>query len=184
MFRTCLRGLSVALCVTSISLVAVNARAQDQIKPRVLFIFDTSGSMIWPVCFNSYNAIEGDNSLECPGDDVPCTGSGSCNTSGCGDGVGNDSRLFKVKGGTTSVVSAFGEVEFAQSSPWHVSANHASILIAPLTAATPMRVAGLGTPASTSPVEAGAPMPWARGETKRTCSFPLAAGTTPASSPG
>jgi hypothetical protein len=79
--------------------------------------------MLWPVCFDSYSAINGDNSTECPGKDVPCSGSGSCNTFGCGNGIPDDTRLYKVKKGAHSVVSAFGEVTFGLARYRNVKAS-------------------------------------------------------------
>ena len=109
----CLRALSVlfVLCV----LGPGEARAQgqvEQVKPYVMLLFDTSGSMIWPVCYDSYSAINGDNSKDCPGKQISCS---QCNTFGCGNGKSDDTRLYKVKQGAHSVVSAFGEVTFALS---------------------------------------------------------------------
>ena len=114
------------------------ARAQgkaEQVKPYVMLLIDTSGSMIWPVCYSSafsnsalYGALNGDGSKDCPGKSFPCsplcsyfgytlyTGSNcGCNTMNCGNGKADDARLYKVKKGAHSVVSAFGEVTFALS---------------------------------------------------------------------
>jgi hypothetical protein len=101
--------------IAGLLLVAIGPAEGQQVKPYIMILADTSGSMIWPVCYNSYTAISGDNSLECPGNDIPCTGAGSCNTFGCGDGIRNDTRLWKVKKGAYNVVAAFGEVTFGLS---------------------------------------------------------------------
>ena len=77
------------------------------IKSRVLIVFDTSGSMSWNTCSNTFTG--GDGSLACPGADVSC---GTCGTSGCGNALPDDGRLAKVKTGITNVVNGFGEVEW------------------------------------------------------------------------
>jgi hypothetical protein len=81
--------------------------SQGDIRSRLLLLFDTSGSMNWNVCNPTFTG--GDGSLECGGADVACT---TCNAVGCGDGVANDSRLYKAKAGVTNVVSGFGDVEY------------------------------------------------------------------------
>ncbi len=91
-----------------------SAQAQE-VKPYVMLLVDTSGSMMFPVCYGSYSAIDGDNTAECPGDDVPCTGTGGCQTPNCGNSKPDDSRIFKVKAGASSVVNAFGEVTWGLS---------------------------------------------------------------------
>lgn len=93
------------------ALLPVEALAQsDQVKPYVMLLFDTSGSMRWDVCNrNNYGLIAGDNSNECRGNLLSCS---SCNTLGCDNGLRDDTRLFKVKRGASNVVSAFGEVTF------------------------------------------------------------------------
>ena len=88
---------------------------EEQVKPYVLLLFDTSTSMLWDLCHNWNNSanpnaiINGDNSLDCPGNQVSCA---TCNTYGCGNGLADDGRLYKVKKGAYNVVSAFGEVTF------------------------------------------------------------------------
>ena len=107
--RRSLTGLVLACCLG----VAGLASAQNKpVKPYVMVLFDTSGSMLWTVCSSNYSTINGDNSKECPGKAVSCS---SCNTLGCGNGVADDSRLYKAKRGAHSVVSAFGEVTFGLS---------------------------------------------------------------------
>jgi hypothetical protein len=78
-----------------------------EIEARLLIAFDTSGSMNWNVCANVFTG--GDGSSECGGADVSCA---ACASPGCGDGLPNDSRLYKVKAGISDVVAAFGEVEY------------------------------------------------------------------------
>ena len=76
-------------------------------RARLLVVFDSSGSMNWNTCADDFT--DGDGSDECAGSDVSCA---TCSASGCGDGIANDSRLAKAKAGLSSVVAAFGEVEF------------------------------------------------------------------------
>ncbi len=76
-------------------------------QPRILIAFDTSGSMNWTTCDSSFTG--GDGSLQCAGSDVACN---ACNATGCGNGIADDSRLFKVKAGIRDAVRAFGEVDF------------------------------------------------------------------------
>jgi uncharacterized repeat protein (TIGR01451 family) len=83
-------------------------RAPAGAKARVLIVFDTSGSMLWNTCADTFTG--GDGSLACPGADVACA---SCGAGGCGNGVADDNRLFKVKRGIGNVVNGFGEVEWA-----------------------------------------------------------------------
>jgi len=89
----------------------------DVIKPRILFVFDTSGSMNSHVCALpapgdlATDFTGGDGSFECPGSDL--TDSGVCPAnSTTNDGFANDSRLYKVKEGISDVVASFGEVEY------------------------------------------------------------------------
>ncbi|MCA9666157.1 MAG: DUF11 domain-containing protein [Myxococcales bacterium] len=79
-----------------------------EIKPRLLIVFDTSGSMNWNTCNNTFTG--GDGTQSCQGADVSCA---TCNGSGCGNGVADDSRIDKVKRGITSVVGSYGSVEYA-----------------------------------------------------------------------
>ncbi|MBN2361175.1 MAG: VWA domain-containing protein [Deltaproteobacteria bacterium] len=77
-------------------------------KARLLIAFDTSGSMNWNTCSNTFT--HGDGTLECAGDDVVCS---ECAADGCGNSLADDSRLSKVKRGLANVVAAFGEVSYA-----------------------------------------------------------------------
>jgi hypothetical protein len=88
------------------------AGAQDQVKPYVMLLFDTSRSMLWDICHQDASLTNGDNSSECPGSPIACA---DCPYLGCGDLIADDSRIFKVKKGAYNVVSAFGEVTFALS---------------------------------------------------------------------
>jgi len=80
----------------------------QQIKPRIIFDVDTSGSMAWEACDTGGTDV--DHTTDCPGTDVPCA---LCNTPGCDDLIPNDGRLWKVKTAIADVVTAFGEVQFA-----------------------------------------------------------------------
>jgi MYXO-CTERM domain-containing protein len=88
------------------------AQAQQQVKPRFVVIVDTSGSMVLTPEFANVNGNDG----------VPTHGDGTNENPGCNiDGdvdpytgyAFNDSRLYVAKAALTSVVGAFGEVEFA-----------------------------------------------------------------------
>jgi len=84
-------------------------------KPRLLIVFDTSGSMNWNTCDTTFTG--GDGSADCPGDPVACADldpmcmGGSALT--CDNGIADDSRLHKVKRGISDVVAGFGEAEYA-----------------------------------------------------------------------
>ncbi|MBI5479932.1 MAG: DUF11 domain-containing protein [Deltaproteobacteria bacterium] len=75
-----------------------------ELKPRMLVIVDTSGSMLWTpqktAAFTQGVWTHGDGSEEHPGCDID------------GDGLTNDSKLYQAKSALYDVVSAYGEVEF------------------------------------------------------------------------
>jgi hypothetical protein len=77
-------------------------------SPRLLLVFDSSGSMNWNTCADVFTG--GDGSGECPGAPVACM---ACMSSSCANPLADDARLYKVKAGITSAVAAFGEVEYA-----------------------------------------------------------------------
>ena len=87
------------------------------VKARIAIVFDTSGSMNWNTCSDTFTG--GDGSLDFPGSDVVCADlPASCAgtpalTGLCDNGLADDSRMFQVKAGMTNVVNSFGEVEFA-----------------------------------------------------------------------
>ena len=84
----------------------------DEIRARLLIVFDTSGSMNFNTCAAEFTG--GDGSLECPGADVACgTGPGECDATDCGNALPDDSRMANVKIGMSNVIAAFGETEFA-----------------------------------------------------------------------
>ena len=118
-----LAGVKGALTTLCLLLPALAAAQEQPVKPRVMLLFDTSGSMIWTTCRagncdndtqcgNFYQEIGGDNSAECPGNQVACS---NCNGFGCDNGVADDTRLWKVKKGASNVVQSFGEVTFGLS---------------------------------------------------------------------
>jgi MYXO-CTERM domain-containing protein len=112
--QLCGRGLISGAIVLGLLLGAGDASAQE-IKPYVMLLFDTSGSMHRVPCGNLGRWVNGDNSNECPDVDVSCTAASSCNFFGCGNGLADDTRIFKVKAGASSVVNAYGEVTFGVS---------------------------------------------------------------------
>ena len=79
----------------------------DDIRARLLLVFDTSGSMNWHTCADSFTG--GDGSASCGGMDVSCA---TCGNTGCSNGLPDDSRIFQAKQGLTNVVAGFGEVEY------------------------------------------------------------------------
>jgi uncharacterized repeat protein (TIGR01451 family) len=80
--------------------------APDDIRARVLLVFDTSGSMNWNVCNPTFTG--GDGSTECTGGDVACA---TCGATGCGNGIADDSRLDRARAGVADVIAGFGDVE-------------------------------------------------------------------------
>jgi hypothetical protein len=77
------------------------------IKPYILIDFDTSGSALDDVCTQT----DVDQSAECAGSDVACA---TCNAGGCGNGVADDSALWKAKTGTANMIGgATQDVTFA-----------------------------------------------------------------------
>lgn len=91
----------------------------NSFPPRLVIVFDVSGSMARDVCGGGTSS---DGSVECPGSDVSCAtccddADGECvidNVTGsCGNGIPDDSRIYKVKQGVNDAVAAFGEVEWA-----------------------------------------------------------------------
>jgi hypothetical protein len=104
-----LRGATRAVLGFVMCAYAATAAAQTQVKPRFLFIIDTSGSMLWtPQAVTTGNPnwpegffTHGDGSYEHPGCDVN------------GDGLYNDSKIYQAKQSVYNVVSSYGEVDFA-----------------------------------------------------------------------
>jgi hypothetical protein len=90
------------------------AFSTPNIPPRLLFVMDTSGSMNWNVCASeplvAAGFTGGDGSSECAGADVSTA---ACPGGTSGNGMADDSRLYKVKNGVADVIAAFGEVEYA-----------------------------------------------------------------------
>jgi hypothetical protein len=79
----------------------------SDVRSRILLVFDTSGSMNWNVCADTFTG--GDGSLACAGGDVACA---TCSATGCGNGVADDSRIFRARRGVADVVAGYGDVEF------------------------------------------------------------------------
>lgn len=103
-----------------------NLNFSPQIKARIAIIFDTSGSLLYNVCFgpdqggNPSGYTSGDGTVECPGNDVACCSGGCgddphnrCTSSTCGNSRSDDSRLAKLKVGLSGAVAAYGEVEYS-----------------------------------------------------------------------
>lgn len=87
----------------------------DDIRARLLVVFDTSGSMNWNTCNDTYTGGDGSTDLDalgnsCAGSDVTSAACPSSTTSS--DTFANDSRIYKAKKGLSDVVSGFGEVEY------------------------------------------------------------------------
>jgi uncharacterized repeat protein (TIGR01451 family) len=82
------------------------AYAPGDVRPRILLVFDTSGSMNWHVCDDDFTG--GDGSAECSGEDVGCD---VCGASGCSNSEPDDSRISRARAGVRNVVAAFGDVE-------------------------------------------------------------------------
>ncbi len=79
----------------------------SDVRARLLLVFDTSGSMNWHTCADTYTG--GDGSASCAGNDVSCA---TCGNTGCGNGIADDSRLFQARSGVVSAVAGYGEVEY------------------------------------------------------------------------
>src|SRR5262249_51636740 len=99
----------------------------EKIKARIAILFDTSGSMNFNVCSNddNHNDTGGDGSVDNAGADVICCPTPGhnlsecpddhhdCTSPTCGNGIADDSRMFKVKQGIVGAVEAFGEIDWA-----------------------------------------------------------------------
>ena len=89
-----------SLMLVSLGFMPSNVSAQTQVKPRIVIIFDTSGSMLFDI--DSTSAI-------------PTWGDGSWDPYGgrfCCPGVGN-SRLFAAKEAIQQMIYATGDIEFS-----------------------------------------------------------------------
>ena len=132
MFPTHFRRLYLPTFVAAMLALPSVASAQE-IKPNVMLLFDTSGSMQDVPC-STQAPLFGDNSNECLDSDMPCANGqrcylvwnqrrnrwdtrcdDGCDFTGCNNGLPDDTRIFKVKKGASSVISAFGEVTFGLS---------------------------------------------------------------------
>ncbi len=76
------------------------AYAVGDVRPRILLVFDTSGSMNWHVCADEFTG--GDGSIACPGMDVSCA---TCAESGCGNAQPDDSRNVRARRGVSHVIA-------------------------------------------------------------------------------
>jgi hypothetical protein len=83
------------------------AYSPSDVRARLLIAFDTSGSMNWNTCDDTFTG--GDGSVACPGQDVLCA---ACGNTGCGNIAADDSRLFQARTGLTDAISGYGEVEY------------------------------------------------------------------------
>ncbi|MBW2262463.1 MAG: hypothetical protein JRG91_10865, partial [Deltaproteobacteria bacterium] len=105
MRKTFVSTMMVALLGLAVLAVAPEAKAQGtQVKPYLLFVFDTSGSMVRST---SGAATNGDGSWDpwgsrwcCPGDDLD------------GDTIWNDSRMWISKEAIRKMVAATGDITF------------------------------------------------------------------------
>jgi MYXO-CTERM domain-containing protein len=91
-----------SLCL-ALLLIAPLARAQ--VKPYIVMDVDSASDMLSDTC----GTADVDETAECAGADVACA---TCNATGCGNGVADDSRLFLAKRAVRSLVDSFGEVTF------------------------------------------------------------------------
>jgi len=98
----------IALAVLCISAGPTSA---DMVAPYVVLVMDTASGMLQSEC-EPGDGVVVDDTMECPGTDVPCI---ACGAPGCGDGLANDSRLGKAKRAARNLVSAFGEPNWALS---------------------------------------------------------------------
>ena len=91
-----LRLSSFALPLCAVTLIC--AAASAQISPRVVVLFDTSGSMLWD---NNGVGTRGDGSVAQPGSDTN------------GDGIANDSKMFIAKEAVRDILIESGaDIEF------------------------------------------------------------------------
>ena len=113
-------GVLMLALPVALLLPAVSHAQSAPIKPYVMLMFDSSGSMRYPVCRDGYSYINGDNSNECQGNLLACStcSCGSCgnpNPLGCSNTLHDDARLFKLKAGASAVINAYGEVVFGMA---------------------------------------------------------------------
>jgi hypothetical protein len=96
------KAVLVGLCLCLAWLTAQGAAAQTQIKPRILIIFDVSGSMLQNTSDGSMNdtMTNGDGSWDPWGGRFCCPGSGN-------------SRIYASKEAMRQMVFATGDIEFA-----------------------------------------------------------------------
>lgn len=95
-------------CVSAFDNAEADDFASADIKARLLVVMDTSGSMNFNSCNDTFTG--GDGSTECPGLDVE---NAVCTSDTSSNGLPDDSRLAKVKSGISDVVAGFGEVDYS-----------------------------------------------------------------------
>ncbi|MBN1771175.1 MAG: hypothetical protein JXB32_07950, partial [Deltaproteobacteria bacterium] len=91
---------SILLAVLALGLDASPAAAQTQIKPYIMIVFDTSGSMAWT---SSGSYTWGDGTRDPWGSRWCCPGTGT---------AANPSRLYACKNAMHRFVSATGDIAF------------------------------------------------------------------------
>ena len=94
------RLLTLVAAVAALSTVLGASVAEAQVEPRVLIVFDTSGSMLWDTAPSPSNATNGDGSADRPGVDTD------------GNGNADDSRLYIAKQAVRTIVQNYTDVEF------------------------------------------------------------------------
>jgi hypothetical protein len=109
------KGHLFAIVATAFALGFVgmtSAASAQEVKPRILIVVDSSGSMTFDIHQSGTHYTYGDGTADtwsyaghtdhkcCPGIDVN------------GDGVANDSRLYNVKEAISQMVYSSGEIEF------------------------------------------------------------------------
>ncbi|MBN2715045.1 MAG: SUMF1/EgtB/PvdO family nonheme iron enzyme, partial [Deltaproteobacteria bacterium] len=93
---------AVLITATGLMPWSANAQLMYEIKPRILIVFDTSGSMAWNF---SGNNTRGDGTNELWNNGRYCC-------PGTANGGGTTSRLYAAKNAMTQMLNASGEIEF------------------------------------------------------------------------
>ena len=128
------RALPAASALCGALAFAGPAAAQPAVKPHMLVVFDTSGSMAWTptrttacrfACAAGTECYDNDGSQGCGRLGVPCMSDGFCAPYTFGDGslalpgldrngngVADDSRMFIAKEAMRSTLFAVSELEF------------------------------------------------------------------------
>jgi hypothetical protein len=111
--------------LAALLLSASAALAQTQIKPRVLIMLDTSGSMSWHMTDNSITGGDGSSLYRdgavtentyyrgMPIGSTTCAAGGCSLTGTCGAGFdGTNSRLYTAKQAINNVINASGDIDW------------------------------------------------------------------------